>query len=86
MALVISAGGAGDTGSAVAAGPAEVIGSGDFGSGTVDVFVDRDGGRPAWVHTLMAPGAVALQSASGTKIAVEIQGGNAETSIDVTVT
>jgi hypothetical protein len=85
MALIITAGGTGANASVGAGGPVEVVAAGNFDNATVDIAVSVGAGRLAFVHTIMAPGAVALQSASGTTIDCTITGGGANTSIDVSV-
>ena len=85
MALVITQGSTGDSGSAGAAGPSQVIASGKFGSCKVDVFVTEGGGVDAWVYTFDAPGAVALQSVAGTTVSAAIRGSLDDGSIDVAI-
>ncbi len=73
--IVITNGSEGATGSYTAAGVTEVIASGQFGGGTVEVLVAAEGQAKAPAYTFMAPGAVSLQSAPGTVITATVVGG-----------
>lgn len=83
MSAIISNGSEGDTGSHVATGVTEVIASGQFGGGTVEVLVSADGQAYAPAYTFMSPGAVSLQSAAGTTVQATVIGGPSAV-IDVT--
>lgn len=83
MALVITAG-TPATATATAGGVSEVIASGDFGGNIVQILVNQSGADPAPAYTFKSPGAISLQTVSGTEITAQIIGGNTNT-IDVSV-
>jgi hypothetical protein len=84
MALIVSNGKVGDSGTHVALGVTEIIASGAFGKNRIVISVDADLGDEAPVHTFAAPGAISLQTAADTSITATIVGSDAGSLIDVT--
>lgn len=84
MALVITGGKAGDSASHIATGPTEVIASGTFDGAKVAVSVSAESAFEAPIVSLQAPSAVALRTAGGTNVQIDITGGGANAAIDVT--
>ena len=84
MADVIIDGTSGATGTHTAAGVTEVIASGGFGGNTVQILVNAGAANPAPAHSFFGPGAISLQTASGTVITATVVGKNTST-VDVTM-
>lgn len=84
MALVLNGAASGATGSHVAAGVTEVIASGDFDGSKVEVNLSAEATSQAPAFSFQTPGAISLNTASGTTILLRVVGGGASTSVDVT--
>ena len=86
MAALITAGSSGSTGSSTVSADSQIICSGEFGSGaSVEVEVSADSLRPAKLFTFEQAGACNINAKTATTITVTIKGGNASTSIDVSL-
>ena len=83
MTAIITAGTAGATGTHVATGTTEVIASGSFAGNSVQITVVSDAQPEAPAHCFSGPGAVLIQSKSGTSVIATVTGVNTS-SISVT--
>ena len=75
MAAIITNGTTGATGTHTATGVTQVIASGAFKAGSVQVELKADSLDYAPVYTFSSPGAISLQTASGSTVQVTVVGG-----------
>jgi len=87
MAALLTQKKAGGTANVAAAGATRIIASGNFANGAnVVIELAGDALTEARVHTFDRPGAVELRSAALDTITATVEGGDADTLIDVSVT
>lgn len=87
MAALLTNAGSGASGNTALTGESRVIASGNFsGQARAVLTISGDSLDSAHAHTFSQGGAVVISAASGDSLTVNIENGDSNTSIDVSVT